>query len=435
MKNMRPFQIVILAIFGFLAIVALIFLTAFQAEKRTKELVYGEKVVVWGTLPQSEIKDVFQEITNKDKAFNAVEYYQVAEETFDDELVNAIAEGRSPDLVVLRSDAIVTHQAKLYPIPYDIISERDFKDSYIDGAEIFAFPEGIYGVPFAVDPMVLFWNRDLFASNGLAEAPTTWEEIVNEVVPKLTQHDTNRNIIKSGIAFGEFRNVAHAKEMLLLLALQSGSKMVTQEEKKYEVSLNTPIVEGARAPLEAAVQFYTDFSNVNSPLYSWNRSLNTDKNEFIGGDLGLYFGLGSEVQEIGNKNPNLNFDITMMPQGAGATARRTYGDFYAFAIPRASQNERGAFAAARVLTGAENGNLLASAVGMVSPRRDVLGAKEGDLYKQIIMESAIIARGWFDPSPAESGKVFMQMVEDITSNRARIGEAVNDAIDRLTLIY
>jgi ABC-type glycerol-3-phosphate transport system substrate-binding protein len=211
--------------------------------------------------------------------------------------------------------------------------------------------------------------------------------------------------------------------------------MVTHDDKKYEVSLNTPIVEGARSPMEAAVQFYTDFSNVNSPLYSWNRSLSSDKNEFIGGDLGLYFGLGSEVREISNKNPNLNFDITTMPQGAGATARRTYGDFYAFAIPRASQNERGAYAAAKKLTGAEGGNMLASSLGMVSPRRDVLGAKEGDLYKQIIMESAIIARGWFDPAPVESGKVFMQMVEDITSNRARIGEAVNDAIDRLTLIY
>jgi len=435
MKNMRPFQIVLLAIFGFLAVIALIVLSAFQADRREKELVYGERVVVWGTLPQNSIKYVFQEISRADKAFNAVEYYEVPEESFDEELVNAIAEGRSPDLIILRSDALVTHRAKLYPIPYDTLSQRDFKDAHVDGAEIFAFEEGIYGVPFAINPMVLFWNRDLFSSNGLSQAPTTWESIVSDVVPRLTVTDTNHNVNQSGLAFGEYRNLAHAKETLMLLAIQSGSQMVAEENKRYRVRLNTPIQEGARAPLEAAVQFFTDFSNVNSPLYSWNRSMPLDKSAFIAGDLGLYFGLGTEVKELQDKNPNLNFDIAMVPQGSGATALRTYGDIYAFSIPRATKNAQGAFAALRVLTSSQYGPMLASSVGMSSSRREAIAKGDENLYRQVIIESALISRAWLDPSREESGKVFMTMIEDIASNRARIGEAVNDAIDRLTLVY
>lgn len=435
MSNIRPFQIVLLGVFGFLAIVALIVLSAFQAEKKEKELAYGERVVIWGTLPQSNFKSVLQEISNADKAFNAVEYYQVPEEVFDEELVNAIAEGRSPDLVILKSDALVTHRAKLYPIPYETISEREFRDTYVDGAELFALKEGVYGVPFAIDPMVLYWNRDMFASNGLSQAPSTWESIVSSIVPKLTIRNTDRNVSQSGLAFGEYRNVEHGKEVLMLLALQSGSQMVTEEDKKYEVRLNTSVVEGARAPLEAAVQFYTDFSNVNSPLYSWNRSMPTDKEAFISGDLGLYFGLGSEIKDVQDKNPNLNFDLAVVPQGAGVTARRTFGDFYAFAIPRATKNAQGAFAATRVLSSSQYAPLLATSFGMSSARRDIIAQGDSDLYRKIIVESALLARAWFDPRPAQSDAILMQMVEDIVSNRARIGEAVNDAIDRLTLVY
>src|SRR5690606_26735427 len=159
------------------------------------------------------------------------------------------------------------------------------------------------------------------------------------------------------------------KETLLLLALQSGSQMVSAQEDRYKVNLNIPIQQGARAPLESAVQFYTDFSNVNSPLYTWNRSMPLDKNAFIAGDLGLYFGFASEVADIEGKNPNLNFDVAMVPQGSSATALRTYGDFYALSIPRASDNAAGAFRVAQVLSGARSSQLLASGSGMASARR------------------------------------------------------------------
>lgn len=435
MSNIRPFQVILLGIFGLLAVVALIFLSAYQIDRQQKERAYGDRVLIWGTLSQDMFKRVLQDISRNDKAFNVVEYRQFSEDNFDTELVNAIAEGRSPDLIVLRSDGIVSHRAKLYPIPYENLPRRDIQDTYIDGAEIFALSDGTYGLPFAVDPMVLFWNRDMFSSNGLANPPTTWESLVSETVPKLTVRDTNRNVLQSGVAFGEYRNVERGKETLLLLALQSGSRMVEASENKYDILLNAPVVSGSRSPLESAVQFYTDFSNVNSPLYTWNRSLPLDKNAFIAGDLGLYFGLASEISDIEGKNPNLNFDVAMVPQGSSATALRTYGDFYAFAIPRASGNASGAYKVAHVLSNPANSQALASGAGMSTVRREVIAQGDQSLYGKIVLQSALIARSWYDPGAKESDGVFMRMVEDIVSNRARITEAVSDAVNRLTLEY
>lgn len=435
MNNLRPFQIVILAAFGFLAVIAVIFLTLFQAERSQEELAYGERVLIWGTLSSSAFNEMFQEIQHNDKAFNVVEYRQMSEDTFGENLVDAIAEDRSPDLIVLRSDSLVDQRVKLLPIPYETIKERDFRDTYADGADFFALEDGIYGIPFAIDPMVMYWNRDMFSSNGLASAPTSWEEIVGTVIPALTARDMSRNVLKSAVSFGEYRNVAHGKNILMLLLLQSGSQMVLQEGKRYLVNLNEPILSGSRAPLEAAVQFYTDFSNVNSPLYSWNRAMPTDKNVFLAGDLGLYFGLGSEYSDIGEKNPNLNFDIAPVPQGANATALRTSADIYAFAIPRASKNVQGAFGVANVLGSEQYVDGLVKKLHMSPARRALIAKGDSNLYREVILQSALIARAWLDPQPKESDAILMQMIEDVVSNRERINDAVNDAVDRLILVY
>ena len=435
MNTLRPFQLVLLALFGLLAIIALIFLSLYQASKQSEELAYGERVLIWGTLPQDTFKRLFQEITKTDKPFNAVEYRQIDERTFDDELVNAIAEQKSPDLIVLSGDALVSHRAKLFPIPYESFPVRDFKDTFIDGAELFMFAEGIYGIPFAVDPLVMYWNRDLFATNAIANPPRTWEEVVSVVVPKISQKTNTREITQSGIAFGEYRNIENAKEILMMLALQTGSKLTGAEANKYVVELNEAHNDSVSRPFESVLQFYTDFSNVNSPLYSWNRAVSSAKSTFLGGDLALYFGRGSELSDIANKNPNLNFDIAPVPQGANATVFRTYGNMYAFAIPKESPNRQGAYAVARVLSGQLPAQALTGALGMAPVRRDLIGAGSKDAFVRVIFESALIARAWLDPDRTKSSDIFKQMVEDVVSNRSRVGDAVGDAVDRLELAY
>jgi ABC-type glycerol-3-phosphate transport system substrate-binding protein len=435
MNTLRPFQIILLAFFGLLAIVALIFLSLYQASKQNEELAYGERVVVWGTLPQDTFKQLFQEITKTDKPFNAVEYRQIDERTFDEELVNAIAEQQSPDLIILSSDALVTHRSKLLPIPYESFPVRDFKDTFADGAEFFALAEGIYGIPFAVDPLVMYWNRDLFATNAIANPPKTWEEVVGVIVPKISQRTDTREILQSGIAFGEYRNIENAKDILMMLALQTGSKMTVAEEDRYVVALNEAQTDSVGRPFESVLQFYTDFSNVNSPLYSWNRAVSSAKATFLGGDLALYFGRGSEWKDIAEKNPNLNFDMAQVPQGANATVFRTYGSMYSFAIPKGAGNPQGAYAVARVLSGKEPARALTEALNMAPVRRDLLGEGSENAFRRVMLEGALIARAWLDPERTRSGDILKQMVEDVVSNRSRVGDAVSDAIDRLELTY
>jgi len=435
MKNLRPFQIALLVGFGVVAIVAVFILANYQSQQSQEDLLYGDRVEIWGTLEANIFNDLFISIRQTDRAFNVVNYREINEADFDDVLVNAIAEGRSPDMIVLASDKLVKHRNKLLAIPYENFPERDFRDLYVDGAEIFTMIDGVYAVPFAVDPLIMYWNRDLFASGGLAQPPTTWETVVNAVVPSVTVRTDARDIITSGLAFGEYRNVYRAKDILLMLAIQSGSQLVYETERNYEIALNNQIGEVTGSPLESSVRFFTDFSNVNNALYSWNRIQPLDSQAFIAGDLALYFGRASEVQSIADRNPNLNFDTAMVPQGGSATARRTYGTFYGFAFPQASANVTGAYNAAQTISNFDNANALTTALNMGPARRDIVSAGSGNAFRVTALQSSLIAKSWLDPEPVASDNIFKQMIEDLVSNRVRIGVAVNDAINRLVLEY
>lgn len=434
MANLRPFQIVMLAIFAVLAVIALFLLSGFSPSGEKERAKYGE-VEIWGTFDDSTFTQIIDDIENDDKGFELVVYREVSAGSFHDTFINAVAEGRSPDLVILPGTELVRERSKLIPISYETISARNFRDTYVDGAELFARPDGIFAVPLFVDPVVLYWNRDMFAAAGLGQAPTTWEYIVNSVIGKVTKRDNQRNILQSAIAFGEVNNVEQAKEMLLTLMMQSGSQLIYEEDGRYNVSLNKSVDTTSLPPLEATLQFFTSFSNSNNTLYSWNRSKQNDANAFLSEDLAMYFGYGSEANGILAKNPNLNFDMAPMPQGASATVRRTYGEFYGLAIPRAAGNSNGAFAVASVLASPQYATLLAESYDMTPVTRTAIASGTNDPFREILYGSALVARGWLDPNASASKTIFENMVGDITSGRENVSAAASEAEQKIRLAF
>lgn len=434
MTSLRPFQIIIIAVFAVLAIVAVFLLMNFQGQQQAEEQRFGRGIVIWGSLPSDTMKAVLGELGKQDKAFESVSYRRVNASSFDETFVNAIAEGRGPDVVLLSNTDIVKHRSKLLAISYESIDLRQFRDDYIDGAEIFAFQDGVYALPLGVDPLVMYWNRDLFATGGLAQPPTTWEFMVESVVPSLVVRDNQRNILQAALAFGEVRNVRNAKEVLLLLALQSGSQLIYEDERgRYQIDLDQS--RGGLPPLEAAVSFFTRFSNPNNTLYSWNRIEPVDRNAFTAGDLAMYFGFGSELAAIQAQNPNLNFDVAAVPQGASATIKRTFGNFYGFAIPRSAPNTAGAFEVMGRLTSPAVASALNDGYNLAPVRRTELARQPEGVFQQVINTSALTARSWLDPDNAATDDIFLTLVEDTVAGRDDLSSLIDDAVDRIKLAF
>ncbi|MBX2866715.1 extracellular solute-binding protein [Candidatus Kaiserbacteria bacterium] len=433
MNNIRPFQIILLGVFGLFAVFGLIYFGLYKGSG-SGDPAYAGGVEIWGTVDGGAVRSVIEGLTSTVEGFGQVRYIEKDPQSFNLELLNAIAEGRAPDLIVLASDQMLTHRAKLFTMPYETLSERTYRDIYVDGTDIFLFPDGIYGLPFAVDLLVMYWNRDMFASFGIPNAPRTWETLVSEVVPKLTRVGSDLTISQSAIAFGEYANVSHAKEILSMLFLQSGTNIVEEKSGSYTVTIGERNEQGL-PPATAALSFYTQFALPTSATYSWNRAFASDRAAFTGGVLGTYFGFGSEYDSIERANPNLNLDIQSVPQGVTANTYRGYGIFYAFSIPRAAGNPEGAYAAMQVLTEQTTANKLAQALRMAPVHRATIAAGTTDVNDQVLYQAALISHGWLDPDSVGSTEVFRLMVEDVTSGRSRVSDAVEDAIARLRLLF
>ena len=434
MMKLRPFELVLVTIFGLLGLVALAMISTYKPAPSVDTVSLGSSVVIWGTVPADAFQAVLKPLKEANKAYNVVAYVQKDARNFDADLLNALAENRGPDIIFVPHEKLIQDRSKIQPVAYQSFPLRDFQNLYIDGAEIFTLNDGVYAYPVAIDPIVMYYNRDLLATKNIINPPVTWEGVVNDIIPTMVERDYSRNIIRSPLAFGEYRNINNGFSILSMLLLQGGSALVTERDEKYQLLLNTTVA-GSGQPLENALTFYTNFASPSNPLYSWNRALGLDRDEFLGEKLVLYFGKGSEARSLAAQNPNLNFDIAEVPQGAQATVRRTYASFYGLALLKSSANKTGAFAVLQELGTAAQSKILADALNMAPAHRTTLTAGSNDQYGRISYKASIVGRGWLNPDIVRTNDIFSQMVEDVLSNRYRPSDSASDAVSRLSEIY
>lgn len=433
MFDLRPFQVILLGVFVALFLLGVIGLARYSGITQG-ENPYGT-VEIWGVLDAGVVSREIAAITEEDELYRGVVYVAKNPRTFAEELTNAIAEGRGPDAVILTHEEILRERPKLIPISYETLPERYIFDTYIDGASIFSLRDGTYGFPLAVDPLVMYFNRDILSAEDFAEPPRTWETILNQTTPRITQRTQANTIARSAMAFGEYTNVTNAKDVLLMLMLQAGSQLVTEGTETFRLSFNSATAPGSRPPADASLDFYTQYANPGRAVYSWNRSLPLDTDAFLGGDLALYFGFASEVDRLRSGNPNLNFDATRVPQGADATTKRNYAMFYSLSVLRSSDNINGAYAAILKLAGRDVSTRIANAHNMAPVYRSSITAGSLDPFLQNAYDNALASRGWLDPNPAASENIFKRMIEDVTSGRERLSDAVADAETRINQLF
>ncbi|MES2007086.1 MAG: extracellular solute-binding protein [Patescibacteria group bacterium] len=389
------------------------------------------KVVVWGTLDSDVMQNLLDNLRSEDKTFQTVSYIEKDPATYNEELVNAMANGTAPDLFMLADEDLVSFADKILPIPYSVVSQSSYLGSYIDEGQLFLTSDGALALPFLVDPLVMYWNRDLFAAAGLATAPKYWNDFLT-LSPKITSLDASSNLKKSAVALGEWRNIDHAKETLSTLLMQAGDQIAVRGEEGAPVIVfgNSPANFPER-PAESVVRFYTEFANPSKTSYSWNRALPKASSVFTSGDLAVYFGFASEYLNIADLNPNLRFSVSLMPQIEGNSTRVTYGHITGLSIPRVANNPQGAVAIAQKLTGQFTSAYLSKALILPSVRRDVPADTKANAAADIFLQSALIARSWLDPSPVETDAIFKTMIESVVSGKAQPPGAVGDAAQEL----
>lgn len=387
----------------------------------------GGNVVIWGTFPdQGGAAKPINDFNVVYKKIFTVSYAFHDPKDFDRELVEALASGNGPDIVLLPDDLVLRHSDKIELIPYTTFPQRDFQALFIQAAEIYMRAQGVVALPFAIDPMVMYWNRDLFSNASITEPPKYWDEFLT-MAPKLTKRDPKTtDITQSAIAFGEYVNIDHAKDLIALLFLQVGNPIVSLEEGKPVMQLFT--AHGNEIVVDqnvtSAFRFYMDFSNPLKSIYSWNRARSSSRDEFINGNLAVYFGFASDYKPLQQKNPHLNFAVAPMPVPRDTKVSITYARMHGLAVLKSSRNKQTAFYAVQHLLETTPSGDFAAQFNLPPVRRDLLAKRPTDAALSVFFDSAIWSRAWLDPKPEESDNAFRLMVESVSSGRTTIDFAM-----------
>jgi ABC-type glycerol-3-phosphate transport system substrate-binding protein len=432
---MSKFQVTITALFIIFIIAGVTLFATYKGSSNTTETA---SINIWGTFPSSVFDEYISKINSTRSSQLKIDYTEISESSFDKTFIEALARGRGPDAILVNQDSLYRHSDKVIPIPFDTLPQRNFQDTFIQQSELYLTQTGVLALPFVVDPIVMYWNRDSFTNAGVSTYPKFWDEFTKLNVD-LTQKDVNSNIRKSAIALGEFSNVLHAREILGTLFLQSGNSITFKTTNTDDTGITLSSALGSRnfdgiKTSQPALDFFTQFSNPSGANYSWNRSLPSSRSSFLSGNLATYFGFASEVRDLREKNPNLNFDVAPMPQARGGKNRATYGAMYGLSIVRSAVDPLGTFTTLSTLVAPDALAEMVTASYLPPVRRDMIGRGSLDLYLSIFYDSALISRGWLDTDKMSSNNIFRSIVESVTSGKKDSRQALQDGSDEYDIL-
>lgn len=417
---MSKFQVVLLVVFGAFIVIAVILFSQNRGSSVAKT-----NLTIWGSLSAYDFSDLVATAGLSKDGSISYSYTEKTESSLSKDFTDALAVGKGPDLIIIGVDSVVSESEKLVLIPNESVKPADYASTFIKEAELFQTTLGTYALPFYVDPMVMYWNREMFAKASLAVPPVYWDQIYTYIT-KLTTKDGAGNVTQSAMALGEAKNIPHVKEIMTLLLLQAGTPITTFSGE----SLRSTLLENngsAQVPSLSALEFYTQFANPQKSYYSWNRSQVSAENHFTSGKSGMYLGFASELPTLKAKNPTMDIGVSPVPQSRASGKSITSGKLYGVAVVRATRDLSGAIAGALALVSKESVSTLANITPVIPARRDLLSAAPTDPAGFTFYGAALQSYWWRDPEPKATKKIFVDMVESVTSGRARVDEAVSTA--------
>jgi len=366
--------------------------------------------------------DAFATIIEKYKVLHpniTIEYKKLRYEEYENELLNAWAEDRGPDIFSIQNTWLRKYQSKLTPLPVEItmpylvetgtikkevvtqlktipsLTIRELKNNFADVvAGDVIFDDGkIYGLPLSIDTLALYYNRDLFNNAGITEAPKYWNKEFQQDVKKLTKQDPKKGIVQSGVALGTASNIERYSDILTTLMMQNGAVMVSGNQVTFHA-----VPEASKTsynPGLEALRFYSDFANPLKEVYSWNKDFPNSLQAFTSGNLAMFFGYSYHLAQIKSLAPTLNFGISKLPQIEGNSLTANYANYWVESVSKKSQHPNEAWDFVQFITKEENAKIYLEKTKKPTALKSLIASQQGLEDLSVFAEQILSAKSWY----------------------------------------
>ena len=399
----------------------------------------------------------------------SIEYRKLRFEEYENELLEAMAEDRGPDILSIHNTWTERYQSKLSPMPSSVRLPVKFTTGSIKKEEVVEFRttklmspsnvrknfldvvaddvvmlyrdpnnakaqsvDKVWALPMSLDTLVLYYNKDILNNAGVIEPPSTWQEFQTQVAAITTLDQSTGEVLLAGAAIGTADNITRSSDILSLLMMQNLTPMITEGQvtfNKYPPGLSDLPV----PPGQGALEYYTQFSSPFYSAYTWNSQMPNSLDAFMKGQVGFFFGYSYHRPIIEAGASKLNFDVALVPQ-VGAEQKVNLANYWVEAVSNKSENKSYAWDFLNFASGADQVvsylDLLKKPTALRSTKIINDQLAQEDLAP--FADQLLTARSWYhglDPSGAEAA--IDEMIEVVADGTLTSGEAIKQAIEKV----
>lgn len=331
-----------------------------------------------------------------------------------------------PELKTTVSPNLNQIKEKFVDVVYDdvVIKGQDPKTKKVS--------KRVYGLPMAVDTLIMFINRDLFNNAGITNIPKYWDKEFQQTVRKLTKQDNKGQIIQAGVALGGGDNIERSSDILATLMMQNGTEMMDLDNTSVTFD-KTPqdFVNKSKVPGEDALRFYTDFANPAKEVYTWNNTMDNSLDLFIRGKVAIMFGYSYMLPQIKAGNKKMNLVVTRLPQIEDNDAVN-FANYWVETVSSRSAHTEEAWDFILFATKAEQVAGYLEKTKKLAAIRSMVDLQKQDLEIGPYAEQALTAKSWYKGNDSNAAEqVMSEMIDNVTSGKLRTDEAIELAASKV----
>lgn len=417
-------QIFIIGLGAVLVTVMILILTGVIPGLRSERQLPPVRLSVWGIFDSPSVfADMFAAYRSA-RPNVELTYRELSPDSYEQELVDALAAGRGPDIFMFGNSWLPKHFTKLASPSPEQFSVAKIQELFPRVVEQDFAPDGtVYALPLYIDTLAILYNKDIFDIKGVALPARDWTEFQNQI-GKIRETDRQGNIKLAAAAIGgSLKSVNRAPDLLGGLMLQTGTEMTDQNFTRAIFSTQ----EG-----QDALRFYTQFTDPKNKNYTWNDNLHYSLDAFSEGSVGMIFNYQYNLKTLREKNPFLRIGVAELPQ-IKPDSRVDYPNYYGLAVSRQSRAPQYAWDFVVFATTNQNvSRQYLSAAKHPPALRSLINEKLNDPELGVFARQALSARSWAQVDPVVVDRIFSGMIEDVVYGRLGLTPAIQQAEAEVT---
>jgi multiple sugar transport system substrate-binding protein len=393
---------------------------------------------MWGLYDEPDIfKEFIYDFADESKCSIEITYKKMSAETYEQDLINAFASGKGPDIWMMHNTWLPKHKDKIKEFPQEALKfdMEKFQTTFVEVAENDLTEQSkIYGIPLYIDTLALFYNKDYFNTAGITTSPTTWEELI-DVLNKLIKKDQKGNIERAGISLGTAENINRATDILSLIMLQNGTEIVNKDKKTSNISGSVTLDGKSYFPGREALRFYTDFSNPSKTSYTWNRQMPYSIDAFANGTSAIMLSYAYQMSAIKSKSPYFRYSISPMLQLKNRSFDINYANYWAYTVSKQSKSPDMAWKFLLYLIEKENAKRYSQLTNRPVAQRGLIEWQKTDNPGLSVFAGQILtARSWHQADSIKIEKHFSDAIESVVLGGATVDKAINTLSNQINLL-